>query len=257
MAVIISLGLTFLLYSRVKRQFAAKTQTVKVVAMAKGADPGTTVSADYLAMIDWPANLPLEGSITNNEQAIGRIVLYPIHAGEPLREDLLAAPGAAVGLTAKIPDGMRALAVETNDVNDVSGFVFPGCRVDVLVTFRPENGNDSMTATVLQNIEVLSAGEKLQPDPSGKPQKVKEVTMLLTPNDAEKLVLARNQGTVQFVLRNGSDQDQEARPPVQLKELQSGRAAPPVAKKAAAPSKPASPFEVETFDGAKRSVVKF
>ena len=52
---------------------------------------------------------------------------------------LLAAPGA-VGLTAKIPDGMRAVAVETNDVTNVSGFLFPGCHVDVLVTFQPESG---------------------------------------------------------------------------------------------------------------------
>ncbi len=74
------------------------------------------------------------------------------------------------------------------------------------MTFRPENGKESLTATVLQNVEVLSTGEKLEPDPSGKPQNVRQVTVLLTPDDAEKLVLAANQGTVQFVLRNGSDQ---------------------------------------------------
>ncbi len=74
---------------------------------------------------------------------MGRIVLYPIAAQEPIREQLLAAPGASVGLTAKIPDGMRAVAIQTNEVNNVSGFLFPGCHVDALVTFRPENGKDS------------------------------------------------------------------------------------------------------------------
>ena len=165
--------------------------------------------------MDWPANVPLSGAVNKPEKLLGRIVLYPIAAQEPIREQLLAAPGASVGLTAKIPDGMRAVAIQTNEVNNVSGFLFPGCHVDALVTFRPENGKDSITTTVLQNVEVLSTGEKLQPDPSGKPQNVKEVTVLLTPDDAEKLVLASNQGTVQFVLRNGSDQVQAQRRPVQ------------------------------------------
>jgi len=216
------------------------------------------ITADYVTEIDWPANFPLEGSITKSQDVIGRIVVFPIAANEPIREPLLAAPGAIVGLTGKIPDGMRAMAVETTDVTNVSGFLFPGCHVDVLVTFRPEGGRDSLTATVLQDIEILSTGENLRPDPSGKPQKVRQVTMLLTPVDAEKLVLAVNQGTVQFVLRNGSDQAQEVRPTIQLKDLQTGGAPAAVAvKRAPAPAKTATVYEVETYDGAKKGVVKF
>jgi pilus assembly protein CpaB len=150
--------------------------------------------------------------------------------------------------------------VETNDVTNVSGFLFPGCRVDVLVTFRPEGTRDQedVTATVLQNVEVLSTGERLQPDPSGKPQKVRQVTMLLTPDDAQKLVLAANKGTVQFVLRNGTDQVQQAHKPVQLKDLQTNTAPTPVAVKRAPPApKPPSYYEVETYDGAKKNTVKF
>jgi pilus assembly protein CpaB len=258
-AVIVSLVITFLLYARVKHQFASRSATVKILALSKTADPGTSLTDDYLITVDWPANLPLEGSMTRKEDAIGRIVLYPIATREPLREQLLAAQGSGFGLTAKIPDGMRAVAVETNDVNNVSGFLFPGCHVDVLVTFKPDNGRDSMTSTVLQNIQVLSTGEKLQPDPSGKPQKVREVTMLLTPDDAQKLVLASNQGTVQFVLRNGSDQVQETRSPVELKQLQFGASAPApvVVKRVAATTKPSNGFEVETYDGTKKSTVKF
>ena len=82
-----------------------------------------------------------------------------------------------------------------------------------------------MTTTVLQNIEVLSAGEKLQPDPSGKPQNVKVVTLLLTPDDAEKLALASNQGTIQFVLRNASDQAQMQAPYGQCERLANQRGA--------------------------------
>jgi len=163
-------------------------------------------------------------------------------------------------LTAKIPDGKRAVAVETNDVTNVSGFLFPGCHVDVLVTFKPEdNRNEDVTATVLQNVEVLSTGERLQPDPSGKPQKVRTVTMLLSPDDSQKLVLAANKGTVQFVLRNGTDQAQEMRKPIQLKDLQVTSAAPsPVAvRRTPAAPKPPSFYEVETYDGAKKNTVKF
>ena len=121
---------------------------------------------------------------------------------------------------------MRAAAVITNELNNVSGFLFPGSHVDVLVTFRADNAKDPMTTTVLQNIEVLSTGEKLQPDPSGKPQNVKVVTLLLTPEDAEKLALASNQGTVQFVLRNASDQAQSQPRTVNVKDLQGKTAAP-------------------------------
>ena len=216
------------------------------------------LTADYVTMMDWPSNVPIDGSLAKPEEAIGRIVLYSIAANEPIRNALLAAPGATVGLTAKIPDGMRAVAVETNDVANVSGFLFPGSHVDVLVTFHPQGGGDSMTATVLQNIEVLSTGERLRPDPSGKPEKVKQVTMLLTPEDAEKLVLAANQGTVQFVLRNGSDQIQEQHRPVQLRDLQvAGPTAPVAVRRAPVPAKAASSYEIETYDGTKKGIVKF
>ncbi len=251
--------LSFFLYTRIKRQYAAMSRPVKVVAAARALEPGILITADYLTRIDWPANSPLEGSTSQPESVIGRIVLYPIAAKEPIRESMLAAPGATAGLTAKIPDGMRAVAVETNDVSNVSGFLFPGCHVDVLVTFRPEAGRDSMTATVLQNIGVLSTGEKLQPDPSAKPQSVRQVTLLLTPGQAEKLVLAANQGTVQLALRNGTDQGEEERRPLQLRELQivAAPVAPMAGSRAPARAPVARGYEVESFDGTKKSVVKF
>ncbi len=258
MALVVSLVVTFFLYRGIKRQFALNTQPIKIVVASKPLEPGKPLAVDDLTLADWPVNVPLSGAINKPENVLGRIVLYPIAAQEPIRDQLLAAPGATVGLTAKIPDGMRAVAIQTNEVNNVSGFLFPGCRVDALVTFRPENGKEALTATVLQNVEVLSTGEKLEPDPSGKPQNVKQVTVLLTPDDAEKLVLAANQGTVQFVLRNGSDQEQAQQHAVALKDLQSN--APktaPVGVKKAAPSKVANVYEVETYDGTKKGVVKF
>jgi pilus assembly protein CpaB len=258
-ALVVSLVVTIFLYKRIKHQYAMTTQPIKIIVASKQLDPGTALAMGDVTMADWPANMPLSGGVTRAEDVLGRIVLYPIAPQEPVRNQLLAVAGTGMGLTAKIPDGMRAVAIETNEVNNVSGFLFPGCRVDVLVTLRPDSttNKEPLTATVLQNIQVLSTGEKLQPDPAGKPQNVKQVSLLLTPEDAEKLVLAANQGTVQFVLRNGSDQAQELRPTVGLRDLHGGGkpVAAPV-RRVAAPSV-ASAYEVETYDGTKKGVVKF
>lgn len=257
MALVASLVVTYFLYRHIKQVYSG-AQLVKVVVTNKPLDTGTPITPADLTLMDWPANAPLDGVFHKPEELKDRIAMFPIAYKEPVREGLLAAPGASVGLTAKIPDGMRAVAVVTNEVNNVSGFLFPNSHVDVLVSFRQENGKDPMTTTVLQDIQVLSTGEKLQPDPNGKPQNVKVVTLLLTPDDAEKLLLASNQGTVQFVLRNASDQDKPTTRPVNLKDLQ-GSAPVVVAKRAApAPVKPAqSVYEVDTYDGTKKSVVKF
>jgi pilus assembly protein CpaB len=257
MALLVSLVATFFLYARMKKQFN-KPVTLQVVASSMGLEAGTELKPDQLVLVDWPSNLPLEGTVTKPDQIVGRILLYPIPAKEPIRDQLLAAPGAAIGLTAKIPDGMRAVAVVTNEVNNVSGFLFPGSHVDVLVTFRAEAGKELTTSTVLQNIEVLSTGERLQPDPSGKPQNVKVVTLLMSPEDAQKMSLASNEGTVQFVLRNGVDQAQPEQHPIQIRELQGNASMPlPRPRKATVVASQPSVYEVEVFDGDKKSVVKF
>jgi pilus assembly protein CpaB len=256
MALVVSVVVTYVLYRRIKQQYSGG-EIIKVVAAAKPLDTGTPLTADDMTLMDWPSNVPLEGGFHKPEELTGRIVLYPIALKEPIRDGLLAAPGASVGLTAKIPDGMRAVAVVTNELNNVSGFLFPGSHVDVLVSFHPDGSTNAITTTVLQNVEVLSTGEKLQPDPNGKPQNVKVVTVLLAPEDAQKLLLASNQGTVQFVLRNASDQAQPTTRPVDMRDLQGlSHAAPMVARKAA-PPKPPSVYTVEQYDGTKKGVVKF
>src|SRR5205085_10655171 len=135
------------------------------------------------------------------------------------------ASGASLGLSAKIPDGMRATAIKTNEVTNIAGFIFPGSHVDVLVTWKPENNPVSTeTRTVLQNVQVLSTGTKMDPDPNGKPENVSVITLLLTPEQAEKLVLAQteaasNGGNLNFVLRNGGDGATPSTPPVDMAEL--------------------------------------
>ena len=256
MALVMSLMATYFIYSRVKRQLA-KPPSLHIVATSKALDAGTLLSPEQLTLVEWPSNMPVEGAFNKVDAVAGRILLTPVAANEPVREQLLAGPGAAIGLTAKIPDGMRAVAVVTNEVNNVSGFLFPGSHVDVLVTLRGEVEKSAMTTTVLQNIEVLSTGERLQPDPSGKPQNVKVVTLLMNPDDAQKLMLASNQGTVQFVLRNGTDQLATEQKPALMRQLEGAPvASAPPQKKTVIASKPDA-YEVEIFDGAKKSLMKF
>ncbi len=264
MALAVSLIISFFLYSRIKRQYSMNSRPMQIVAAAKQIDPGTVIQAGDLVQIDWPVNFPLEGSFAKPGDLIGRVAVIPIAAKEPIREPLLASPGAT-GLTTKIPEGMRAVAVDTNDVTNVAGFLYPGARVDVLVTFQPDTGRASgqewMTSTVLQNLEVLSTGERIVPDPSGKPQKVRQVTLLLSPEDSQKLVLASTQGTIRLILRNGADQEQADHRPVVFKDFEITsvpRPTPAVARKSGpAPPKPKPAYEVEVYDGTKKAVQKF
>src|SRR5206468_6205021 len=120
----------------------------------------------------------------------------------------LGVEGAGIGLAGKIPEGMRAVAIRSNEIIGVAGFLYPGSRVDLLMTFTPpgSGNNIPITQTVLQNVEILTAGQTIEPDPQGKPQAVNVVTLLLSPENSQKLQLASGQGTIQFVLRSGADQ---------------------------------------------------
>ena len=125
-------------------------------------------------------------------------------------ESRLAPKGAGGGLAAMIPAGMRAVAMRVNEVVGVAGFVVPGMRVDILISGSPPNSKNadlgSLTKTLLQNIEVLSAGQDFKKDAEGKPISVQVVNVLVTPEQAEQLSLAASQTTIQLVLRNPLDQ---------------------------------------------------
>ena len=140
-----------------------------------------------------------------------------------MQKPILASTGS-FGLAAKIPDGMRATSVKTNEVMNIAGFIFPGSHVDVLVTLRGDKNGSAVTHTVLQNVQVLAAGAKTDPDPNGKPENVGVVTLLVTPEESEKLALAQNQatqnqGTIHFVLRNGADTARPNTAPIDMDEL--------------------------------------
>src|SRR5438874_176973 len=179
-ALVISIVVTSIFYVRITRaQASGRPKIKRIVGAAVALQPGTPVPAEKLTEIDWPENVALDGAIEKKEDVVGHVLMYAVAARQPvLRRDLAA--GASLGLAARIPDGMRASAVKTNEVMNVAGFIFPGSRVDVPVTVRSEtnHGTTATTRTVLQNVQVLSTGTKTDPDPNGKPENVTVVTLL-------------------------------------------------------------------------------
>jgi pilus assembly protein CpaB len=254
-ALVLSVAVTSVFYVRLSHQQAAnRPKMKKLVSAAVALSPGTPLTEENVTEIDWPESVPLEGAIAKKEDAIKRVLIYSVAANQPLFEHDFAEAGSSLGLSAKIPDGMRATAIRVNEVNNVAGFLNPGSKVDVLATLRGEN-NQSSTRTVLQNIQVLAAGNRTEPDPQGKPENVSVITLLVTPDESQRLALAQQQGTIQFVLRNGGDQTRTDTAPVSSAELQG---APHVAPHVSARRAPALPtITVETVAGGKSTVAKF
>lgn len=267
-ALVLSGGATYFVYTRLRGQ-SANVQMKKVVVSAKVLPAGGVLKAEDLSTADWPVSLPLTGTFTKVDEVVGRALVYPLGEKEPVLERNLAPAGSGLGLTAKIPVGMRATSVRSNEIVGVAGFLYPGSHVDVLATFRPAGGQEPLTQTILQDVEVITAGQRIQPDPEGKPQTVNVVTLLLNPEDSQKMLLASNQATIHFVLRSGADKEKPVTRPVSLDELVAGARKPPEPEQAsrprrarvsvakAQPPKPPDFYTVEVIHGDKRSVEKF
>lgn len=181
--------------------------TTRLVVAARNLAVGTLLRDPDLSDVDWPGALP-DGANTRREDVLGRGVIATMYKGEPVLNTRLAPKGAGAGLAATIPPGMRAVAVRVNEIIGVGGFVVPGMRVDVLISGAPPDAPKSMgtlSRTLLQNIEVLSAGQNIQKDQEGKPISVPVVNLLVTPAQAETLNLASTETKIQLVLRNPLD----------------------------------------------------
>jgi pilus assembly protein CpaB len=190
------------------------TPMTQVVIAARDLQIGTLISSADVRMGPWAGMLP-KGSLAKLDSALNRGVIANVYEGEPILADRLAMAGSGGGLAAIIPPGMRASGVRVDEVVGLAGFVTAGMRVDVLMSGIPPGGNPAdgpRVNTLLQNIQVLSAGENLQKDSEGKPHPVQVVNLLVTPEQAEKLTLASSQTHIQLVLRNPLD-TQTANPP--------------------------------------------
>ena len=219
-AVALSGACTWVLSRRIEAHAATqKAADLNYVAPLHAMQPGELLKADNVALISWPAANALHGAFLKTADVFDRAVLYPVEKGQPILDRDVSAVGSGAGLASKIPDGMRAIALRSDEIVGVAGFLVPGSHVDVLVTYHESNSPDPVTATVLQDSEVIAAGHQVEPDPEGKPATVTVVTLLLTPVDSARAVLASSQGTIHFILRNGADQGHTTAAPMSLAEL--------------------------------------
>ncbi len=272
-ALIASGMVTLFAYRMLSRRLNPTAEDLtQIVVAAEELLLGTRLTAPQLRMVPWPKAVALEGSFFDLEEIVGRGVVVPMLPNEPVMESKLAPIEAGVGLTTAIPEGMRAVAIKVNDVIGIAGFVLPGTRVDVIVVGSPdERKRNDTSKVILENIVVLAAGQNIEQGTDGEPLAVQVITLLVTPEGAEKLALASVDGRLQLALRHPLDVERSDPPPVKRASLYTQAAAyspPPVprvsrprprAKPTVVPAKPPVPrlFEVELIQGSDRETFQF
>jgi len=257
-----------LAYKGLQQHTVAPVELHEVAVAAFDIAIGTKLQQNNVRMVGVPTEAVPPGSFRHEREVIGRGVVLPIAQGEFLIAGRnLASANAGSGLPSMIPSGMRAVSVRVSDMSSVGGFVAPGSRVDVLMTGNPGSG-EPQTVTVLRNVTVLANGSRLDHNLLGpEAQNSPVITLLVSPDDAERLTLATSQGRIQLALRNPLDTSEDEVSAVGLRSLYAGsqKSAPsapvihPKAKPAPvseAPPPPPSTYGVEVIKGDKRDVTK-
>lgn len=216
---IATLGAYKIIENKSRKAEMAVVETRPVVVAAVQLEIGDVLGPENLMVKDWPADLAPSHSYSSVDMLRDRVLKTPLTPGEPVLPSKLAPEGSIGGFSSLIPPGMRAMTVPVNVVSGVGGFILPKTRVDVLVTASPSISKEEATAKILlQNVEVMAIDQTVEKDDTS-PMAVKSVTLLVTPEQAGKLALAMNEGTLQLALRNGADANQSTDDGVVLKEL--------------------------------------
>ena len=251
LALLVSGGCTWLVSRQLKGPSTPpKALEIRYAAPSRPLQAGEMLNSSNTELVAWPGSVPLEGTFAQTAGVIGRSILFPLAKDQPILERDLSAVGAEIGLANRIPDGMRAVALRSDEVVGVAGFLIPGSHLDVLVTYRSDGAAEPLTATVVQNAIVIAAGHETQPDPSGQKLDATVVTLLLTPEQSQRAVLASTQGAIHFVLRNGADGTNITNSPIVLSQLAGQSHAPTrTTPRSAAPVVPPTPprHEIETI----------
>ncbi len=269
-ALVVATITSFAVYRLIVLQSRAPAHQVssnKLMVAAHDLQVGALIRDFDVTEIPWSSPVP-EHAVRSKQEVIGRGVIATIYQGEAILDSRLASKGAGAGLASTIPVGMRAVALRVNEVVGLAGFVLPGMHVDILIAGNAPGGDSNQSGTLcrtlLQNIEVLSAGQRIEKNIDGKPESAQVVNLLVSPNQAEILNLASDETKVQLVLRNPLDTKEQTTQGASLASLfgQTVKAASvrPVvvmaAPRAAAPRPP--PTEtVEVFSGMKKSEQSF
>lgn len=245
----------------------APVASAGVMVAVRPLAPGTMIQAADLRRIPWAGEIPPPGLFARPEDVVGRVLLVPLAADEPVLASLLAAEGSGSGLPGLIPAGMRAISLSVDEVVGVNGFIGPRSRVDVVATMDLSGGNgEAISRVVLQDVEVLAAGHQLQADPNGTPQQAAVATLLVTPQEAEELVLATHKGRVQLVLRGSTDREAVPTPGVKTSVMMGAAERPRANATAPAgrssrtttPARPRSPrIRIVAADGSGQTLVRY
>jgi pilus assembly protein CpaB len=225
-----------------------------VVVAARDLGVGTSVTLEDVRVIDWPAEAAPQGFASSVDEVIGRGVVVPMRTNEPMLPEKLTGSDIGRGISMLIPEGFRAVSVPVNDVISVAGWVRPGTRVDVMVTLsRLPNQAEPVTQVVLQNIEVLGNDRSIQRDSEGDPTPISVVTLLVMPEQAERLAMAESEGRLHLALRNQIDLDTVETRGVRPSELLFR--APVMVRSPTGQMQPAPPrrMTVEVYRGPTRS----
>jgi len=239
----------------------------EIVVAADDLQVGTKIDDKDIRLVRFPSGDLPAGVFHQKTKVVGRGVVLPIARGEFVLTNKLAGENAGYGLPSLIPPGMRAVSVRVNDTTSVSGFVLPGTRVDVLLTGNPQGSNEQQTTTVLENVAVIATGTRLERNAAGEAQSAPVVTLLLSPDDTERLTLANSQGHIQLALRNPLDTQRTDVPAVKSNSLYKGGPAEPTpaaaprsrSKHVAVQATPTIPtaYTVEVYKGDKKEEDKF
>jgi pilus assembly protein CpaB len=219
------------IYKAVERipERQVEVASVFTVVASRQIPIGTLLTADDVKLVAWPARAPVAGAASDVKAVINRGLIASVAENEPITESKLAPVGVGGGLPPSIPAGMRAISIKVNEVVGVAGFVTPGTRVDLVVTVSRQQ--DSMSRVVVSNVQVLSAGTKIEQDKkSSEPIPSSVVTLMVTPEDAERVALASNEGKITLTLRNPLDTLPTDTHGIRIGGLMGEPAPPPVAK---------------------------
>jgi pilus assembly protein CpaB len=245
----------------IHRYISIKTRVVQaptrqVFIAAADISPGTVISGQAVKVVTWPQEVIPPNSAATMREIEGRVVKVPIPQGNPILFSMLAPEGTAAGLSGILEDGKRALTVKVDEVAGVAGFLHPGDHVDVLMdmAMAGEGQSEHFSKTILHNISVLTTGQIWEQKGDNKPMVVNTVTLELTPEQAEVLNLASNQGKIRMALRNRNNRTVAQTPGVTTSFLISGGVAKKEAKVADQPAREEK--RVEVIKGLDRSEAK-
>lgn len=260
LAIVIGLLASRYVYTHMAQASKPDLTITRVVVAAQPLPLGTRVGPENLRLVSWPINQQLPGSFNHIEECADRALITSVIANEPILEARLAPKAAGVGLPAVIPEGLRAVSVRVDDVVDVAGFAEPSTMVDVQVTCDTGGGTSTsgVTNTILQDVRVLAAGQKVEQDKEGKPLTVAVVTLLVNPEQANQLTMAATGGHIHLVLRNTIDTKLTAPAPVYMSSLLGVRPPSPILVKVKRdPPLSPPPLVVEVIRGDKKDTATF